>query len=139
MSGTYVPKLEWLVLDWHRACLEVGALALQRCDACGRWRHPPRRFCAECGSSASSFEPVEGTGTVLSLAVSHRSLDPGWQAEVPYATLVVQLVEGPRVLAATKASPGEVGIGAEVRCSVERRSDDFVLVWAEPATGTTAD
>ena len=137
MSGTYVPKPEWLVLDWHRACLEAGALTVQRCDACGTWRHPPRRFCADCASPASSFEPVAGLGTVRSLAVSHRSLDPGWHAQVPFATLVVELDEGPRVLAATATVPGEVGIGTAVRCSVERRSDDFVLVWAEPTTDTT--
>lgn len=137
MSGTYVPKPEWLVLDWHRACIEAGALTLQRCDACGTWRNPPRRFCAECASPASSFELVAGTGTVRSLAVSHRSLDPGWNAEVPFATLVVELEEGPRVLAATKTAPGDVAIGTPVRCSVERRSEDFALVWAQPARDTT--
>ena len=137
MSGTYVPKPEWLVLDWHRACIEAGALTLQRCDACGTWRNPPRRFCAECASPASSFELVAGTGTVRSLAVSHRSLDPGWNAEVPFATLVVELEEGPRVLAATKTAPGDVAIGMPVRCSVERRSEDFALVWAQPARDTT--
>lgn len=132
MTGTYVPRPEWLVLDWHRACLEVGALTVQRCDSCGVWRHPPRRFCAACASPASSFEPVDGVGRVRSLAVSHRSQDPGWQAQVPYATLVVELEEGPRVLAATRAAPDQVEIGTEVHCSVERRSEDFVLVWAEP-------
>lgn len=137
MSGTYVPKPEWLVLDWQHACIEAEALTLQRCDACGAYRHPPRRFCAECASPDSSFEPVAGTGTVRSLAVSHRSLDPGWQAEVPFATLVVELDEGPRVLAATRATPAAVGVGTPVRCSVEPRSEDFVLVWAEPATPTT--
>ena len=134
MTGTYVPKPEWLVLDWHHACVEADVLTVQRCDACGLWRHPPRRFCAGCASPESSFGPVAGTGTVRSLAVSHRSLDPGWQAEVPFATLVVELDEGPRVLAATHATPAEVGIGTQVRCSVERRSEDFVLVWAQPAT-----
>lgn len=132
-----MPKPEWLVLDWHHACIEADALTVQRCDACGTLRQPPRRFCARCASPASSFEPVAGTGTVRSLAVSHRSLDPGWQAEVPFATLVVELDEGPRVLAATKMGPDEVGIGTAVHCTVERRSEDFALVWAEPITDTT--
>ena len=137
MSGTFVPKPEWLVLDWHHACIEADALTVQRCGACGRWRHLPRRFCAECASPASSFEPVTALGAVRSLAVSHRSLDPGWHAEAPFATLVVKLEEGPCVLAATKSAPGEVGIGTAVRCSVQRRSDDFVLVWAEPTNTDT--
>ena len=134
MTGTYVPKPEWLVLDWHHACLAAGALTIQRCSDCGTWRHPPRRFCAACASNGSSFQLVAGTGVVQSLAVSHRSMDPGWQAETPYATLVVELPEGPRVLAATRAAPAGIPIGTAVRCGVERRSDDFVLLWAEPIT-----
>ena len=134
MSGTYVPNPEWLALEWHHACLSAGALAIQRCSACGRWRHQPRRFCPACASREASFEPVAGTGVVCSLAVSHRSMDPGWQAKAPYATLVVELTEGPRVLAATHAAPAEVGIGTAVRCALERRTDDFAMLWAEPAT-----
>lgn len=132
MTGTYVPKPEWLVLEWHHACLAAEALTLQRCNDCGRWRHPPRRFCAACYSTSSTFEPVAGTGVVRSLAVSHRSMDPGWQADAPFATLVIELDEGPRLLAATRSAPGTVGVGTRVRCSIERRSDDFALVWAEP-------
>lgn len=139
MTGTFVPKPEWLVLDWHHACLEAEALTVQRCDACGTWRQPPRRYCARCASPASSFEPVDGTGTIVSLAVSHRSLDPGWQAEVPFATLVVELDEGPRVLAATATAPAAIRIGSTVRCTVERRSEDFVLVWAEPIDTDTTE
>ena len=134
MTGTYVPKPEWLVLDWHHACIAAGVLTVQRCATCATWRHPPRRFCAHCTSAETSFEPVAGTGVVRSLAVSHRSLDPGWQAQVPFATLVVELGEGPRVLAATVVGPEHVPIGTAVGCTIEPRSDDFVLVWAEPST-----
>src|SRR3546814_19511327 len=76
-------------------------------------RVPPRRFCARCQSPESRFEPGPGTGVVRSLAVSHRSMDPGWQAQVPFATLVVELDEGPRVLAATRADPEEVPNGTD--------------------------
>lgn len=134
MTGTYVPHSEWLVADWHHACVAADALTIQRCLGCGRWRHPPRRFCPQCASPQASFLPVHGTGTVHSLAVSHRSMDPGWQAQVPYATLVVELGEGPRVLAATHASPAEVPIGTAVACTIERRTDDFALLWADPIT-----
>ena len=134
MSGTFTPRPEWLALDWQRACLEAGTLTIQRCGACGAWRHPPRRFCPHCYSPDARFEPVAGTGVVRSLAVSHRSMDPGWQAEVPFATLVVELDEGPRVLAATHAGPDDVPIGTAVACAIEPRSEDFALLWAEPTT-----
>lgn len=135
--STYVPKSEWIILDWHHACIAAASLCVQRCAACGVWRHPPRKFCASCFSGDVTFEPVTGNGTVLSMAVSHRSLDPGWQERAPYATLLIELDEGPRVLAATSTSPDEIEAGQRVTVRVEPRGDDFVLVWAD-TTSTTA-
>lgn len=133
MTGTYVPQTEWLVHDWLRACVSAGGLCVQRCASRGAWRHPPRRFCAECHSDDASFEPVCGHDVVASLAVSHRSLDPGWQERAPYASLVVELDDGPRVLTGTHASPTEVAIGDAVVVTVEPRGEEFVLLWADPA------
>ena len=111
----------------------AGQVCVQRCGECGRWRHPPRRFCPACHSRSASFEPVAGQGSVVSFVVSHRSMDPGWQARAPYATLVVELPEGPRLLAATTQPPGDVEVGMQVQLRAERRSEDFSLVWAEPS------
>lgn len=130
-TGSYVPRPEWLNLDWHLASLAAGTLCVQRCASCGRWRQPPRRFCAACASDEARFEPVSGIGRVLSLAVSHRSLDPAWAESVPFATLVVELEEGPRVVAATTLIPGQVTIGLPVQVRIEGRSDAFALVWAD--------
>ena len=79
-------------------------------------------------------EPVTGSGSVLSFAVSHRSLDPGWQAHAPYATLLVELDKGPRLLAATTTPPGEIRIGQRHAVRTEALSENFVLVWADPAS-----
>ena len=132
MSGSYLPKPEWLVLEWHRSCVSADALCIQRCASCDTWRHPPRRFCATCFGGDAAFEPVTGTGTVHSLVVSHRSLDPGWNEHTPFPTLVIELDEGPRLLAATTAAVDDVGLGTVVRCSIKAQSEDFALVWAEP-------
>ena len=131
-TGTYVPQPEWLNLDWQRASLAAGALCVQRCTTCRRWRQPPRRFCAGCASDEARFEPVSAQGHVLSFAVSHRSLDPGWAEFLPFATLVVELDEGPRIVAATTLNPTQVTIGLPVQVRIEPRGDDFALVWADP-------
>jgi uncharacterized OB-fold protein len=135
---TYIPKPEWIILDWHHACIAAEVLCVQKCSACGVWRHPPRRFCASCFSDDVSFQPVTGNGTVLSKAVSHRSLDPGWQEQAPYATLLVELAEGPRVLAATSVAPDEIEIGHHVAVRIDPHGHDFVLVWADPVSTTTS-
>ena len=75
-------------------------------------------------------------GTVLSKAVSHRSLDQGWQDQTPYATLLVELDEGPRRLAATATQTDHIGTGDQVTIRIDPRGDDFVLVWADPVTTT---
>lgn len=129
---TYVPKPEWLLLEWHRACIEAAALCIQQCDACGRRRHPPRRCCPDCFSDSFEFRPVTSAGSVRSLSVSHRSLDPGWNERAPYVVLLVELEEGPSVLAATDLEPTSVEIGQAVDLSIDPRGSDFVLVWAHP-------
>ena len=131
-TKSYVPRPEWMVLDWHHACIEAGALCVQQCDQCGRWRNPPRRCCPDCFSDSFEFRPVAGIGSVRSLSVSHRSLDPGWNERAPYAVLLVELAEGPSVLAATDLDPADIAIGQPIDLTIERRSDDFVLVWANP-------
>ncbi|MEP1123735.1 MAG: OB-fold domain-containing protein [Ilumatobacter sp.] len=79
---------------------------------------------------------MSGNGTVLSKAVSHRSLDPGWQEQTPYATLLIELAEGPRVLAATSTAPDEINTGQHVTVRVVPHGHDFVLVWADTVTTT---
>lgn len=132
MTRTYTPQLEWLNLEWHRATNHAGSVCIQRCRSCRRWRHTPRRFCPACFSSAADFEPVCGDGEVVSFAVSHRSLDPGWNERTPFATLVVELDEGPKLVTATAVQPADVHIGLRVRLRTEPVTEDFALIWSEP-------
>ena len=131
---TFLPTPEWLLLDWNHACIAADTLCIQRCGDCGQWRHPPRRLCPSCYSAQSSYQAVSGRGSVYSFVVSHRSRDLGWQEQVPYTTLLVELEEGARVLAATSISPDRVSIGQQLNLRITSRSDDFVLLWADDAS-----
>ena len=62
---TYVPKPEWLVLDWHHACIDRQTLCIQHCSMCGRWRHPPRRCCPDCFSDSFEFLPAANAPVVI--------------------------------------------------------------------------
>ena len=70
-----------------------------------------------------------GTGVVHTYAVSHRSLDPEWQSLAPFATLVVELDEGPRVVAATDLDLAAVAIGLPVALDVLPRNADVAQLW----------
>ncbi len=68
----------------------------QRCDDCCTWRWPPRALCGECGSLAWSWQPVAGTGTVISCIRTHHAFLPGFHA--PYHTVFVSIDEQPDIV-----------------------------------------
>jgi uncharacterized protein len=100
-----------------------GELRLQRCAHCHAWRHPPRFRCAACGSGDVTWELASGRGHVFSWTITHRAVDPAF--EPPYAVVVVELEEGPRLV-------GNLA-GIELR---ELRLDLPVVVELEPVSDT---
>lgn len=129
----YVPSPEGLNLEFHRPAVETGMLHVQRCSACGTWRHPPRWYCPACHSEVWTFEPVSGRGTLYSMAINHFTVDRGWADEVPYVTAVVELEEGPRVVGAMRGVDSEaVEIGMAVVVTPEPRGEEFAFLWVEP-------
>jgi uncharacterized OB-fold protein len=71
----------------------AGALRLQRCAECGRFRFPPGACCPHCLSTEASWEPVSGEGRVLSWTVFHRQYLPAYPP--PTVCVAVRLAEGP--------------------------------------------
>jgi len=72
-----------------------GVLRLQRCDG-GHTYFPPQPTCPRCGSRQVEVIEASGRGTLASYVISHREL-PGFEA--PYVIALVDLDEGPRMLA----------------------------------------
>jgi len=92
-------------------------LVVQRCGACGVLRFPARPVCSACMSRETEWVPVSGRGTVYTLAVMHQAIDAGFAAEVPYAVVLVELDEGPRMISNVVGMPAaeiEVGMPVEV-------------------------
>jgi len=128
----YVPEPEGLNLDFHRRTVG-GTLHLQCCDVCGRFRHPPRYYCPSCSSDAWTWTPCSGLGRVYSWVSTHFTVDRGWVGEVPYATVAVELDEGPRVVGAWRGGPLEqLEIGLPVVVVIEPKGEDFAFLWVEP-------
>lgn len=128
----YQPKPDGINLRFFEACAG-GTLHVQRCDSCGRFRHPPRYWCPDCGSAAWSFAPVSGAGTAYSWVTTHFTVDRGWVADVPYTNVVVELEEGPRIVAALRGmDAADLRLGLPMLIVGEAKGDDFVFFWAEP-------
>ena len=115
--------------EFYERAAATGVLHLQRCDACDAWRHPPRILCAACGSADWSWQPSAGRGRVYTWTITHRPIDPAFAEHLPYAVLVVELDEGPRVVGnLVKLAPRELRLDLPVRVVLDRRSDTVALV-----------
>ena len=103
-------------------------LVIQKCTACGTYRFPPRDICSNCLSNRSQWEKVSGEGEVFSYNIMHQVYHPGFAAEVPYAVVLVELKEGPRITSNLVGVPAnEVRIGMPVKAVFEKLSDEVTL------------
>ena len=91
------PSPEGLNLEFYEHAAS-GTVHLQQCTACRRFRHPPRYLCAWCGSPEYQWTPSRGEGQLYTWTVTHFPFDRGWAEELPYATAVVELEEGVRLI-----------------------------------------
>jgi uncharacterized OB-fold protein len=112
--------------------LRAGQLLLQRCDECGRFRHPPRPMCPHCQSLAWSAVPAAGRGEVVSFV---RPRHPRWPwFEGGYVVVLVELEEGVRVVSnLVEAAPDTVRTGMSVAVRFEHFDDGLVLPQFVPA------
>ena len=108
-----------------------GELRLQRCAACGEWRHPPRYRCAACGSDAVTWDLASGRARVFTWTITHRSVDPAF--EPPYAIVVAELEEGPRLVGNLAGiANDELRLDLPVVVALEPANDAVALVTFRP-------
>lgn len=114
--------------EQFRRFLAEGKLMLQRSRSSGRFVHYPR--IAEPGSGTSDLEWVEATGhgVVYSTTIV-RPRPPA----APYAVVLVDLEEGPRMMASVEGCPPEaVTIGMKLLAAIADR-DGMQTVIFRPA------
>ena len=95
--------------------------------------HPPRFLCPGCGSDALVFKPSAGQGRIFSWTLTHRPVDPGWAAEgLPYATVVVEMEEGIRLVGGWRGSPDVLCLDLRVQAEVEPATEAFAFLYFRP-------
>lgn len=108
--------------------LRQGELRVQRCLVCATFAHPPRLMCPECGSFDRAWVAVSGRGTVYSYVVTRQAIHPSFEGHIPYATVVVELAEGPLLTSNLVDVPvDEVQIGLPVEVVFVAASDEVTL------------
>jgi hypothetical protein len=91
-------------------------LTFQRC-ACGFVRYPIGPLCPECKSFQFVWISSTGRGVVYSYTVVRHQTHPAFPA--PYTVVLVEMEEGPRVIAQLRAPAGAVAIGLAVHVEWE--------------------
>lgn len=104
-------------------------LVLPRCESCGMMFFPPREFCPGCWSRELSWQPTGGGGSVWTFTEVHVAFyDDTWADDVPYVVAVVELDEGPRLLAnLVDPDMDSLSIGDRVEATFEDRPDGVTL------------
>ncbi len=100
-----------------------GRLMICRCEACGRYLHPPLPRCPPCGGQTAP-SPVSGKGRVASFTINVQAWTPGLQ--VPFVFAAVELVEQAELYVFTNiidCPAREVRIGMSVEVAFEPHGD----------------
>lgn len=114
--------------------LKDGKLLLQHCGACGHVQFYQQAICRQCGSEELEHRAASGRGTVHSFSVVHRAPGPAFKQDTPYAVLLVELSEGPRMISSlVDADPMLVQFDMQVELVCDRVSQGIVLPRFRPA------
>lgn len=134
-STVRVPILHGYTKEFYDWC-QKRELRFQRCQQCGAWRHPPRPMCASCHSLQWEWAPTQGKGKVYCWTTVHQALDPAFAEAAPYAAVVVELDEGPRLTTwVTGVSPDELYIGMPVEVWFDKVTGEVTLPKFERCDG----
>lgn len=113
---------------WEAA--RAGRLAVQRCQSCAWYNHPPRPFCDACLSQDLKFEPVSGRGHVYTFTIMHQRDVAGFEGEAPFINVVVELAEQVLLLMVANLPADDrdrVRIGAPMEVWFEDRAEGVVV------------
>ena len=93
-------------------------LLLNRCSACGEWRHPPRPICPACWSDEVVPTEVAGSGEIhLAIFLHQGPPAEGVDYATPYPVVTVELDEQPGLRFTSTvvgSSNADIRIGARV-------------------------
>lgn len=102
-------------------------LCFQKCEDCGRHRHPPTPLCPHCQSSRIGWSQATSRGVIFSYTIIHYAAHDSVRSRLPYNVVVVEFpdLEGTRLISnVVNAEPGALRIGLPVD-----------LVWEEADEG----
>jgi len=106
------------------AAAAEGRLLLQRCSACSTVWFYARPACVACGATEYAWVEAVGRASVHSFSIVRRAPSPEFRERVPYVVALVDLAEGPRMMANVVGEGAlEVAIGEALELVFEDRGE----------------
>jgi uncharacterized OB-fold protein len=107
-------------------------LALACCSRCGGFALPPDIVCPHCGSTAPEFtyKVVSGRGKVRSWTVMRRAFSPGFEDDLPFRLVDVELDDQPDIRMIGRLLDGPdvpVAAGTPVHLAFEDLADGVAI------------
>lgn len=125
LSAFHNIPITWENIAHYRGYLN-RQLLINRCADCGRFHHPPRKFCPDCWSDNVAPTAVSGEGIVfLMMWVFTGPPEPGVDYQKGHPVVTIELAEQPGLRFSstlTNAELGRIEIGRPVNLQwIERR------------------
>lgn len=116
-----------------------GRLSLPWCKACAQAFWYPRWHCPRCGGGDVEWKAASGAGRVHTFTVVRQSGDAYFKARVPFVVAMIELDEGPRLMAGLiDCAPESVRIGMAVRVAFEPAGAELAIPVFRVAMPATA-
>ena len=117
---------QWTKPFWD-ACNEKRLIA-QRCDATGQVWFPPAPTSPNTRDDKWTWVDLSGKGKVASFVVMHQKYFPGYDDDMPYKVIEVELEEGIILISnIVELGDRELEIGMEVEVVFEPAGEEFLL------------
>ena len=122
-SGTPAPKAAWS----FSSAANVAATSFT-----------PRLVCKACGSTELDWADAAGAGSLKSWTVIRRAVSAAFEADVPYVVALVELDEGPTMMAnLVTPNPESLVMGQRVQVTFEPRGPELRVPQFQPEDGVT--
>ena len=120
---------DWNTREWWDH-VKRHELVIQRCKACGAFRHTPVPICSQCRSFDYEWHPVRGKGVVYSYTIAYHPPSPAMKDLVPYNVVVVELPDAGnvRIVGNLLDVPNEeIRVGLPVEVTFEDVNEEVTL------------
>ena len=131
----YYPQIDTESAPFWDGCRE-GKLLLRHCNACDKAYYYPRSYCPRCWSGDTEWRAASRRATVYSYSIIHENPAPPFRNMVPYGLVLVDLEEGPRMMANwdLETPLDRLACGVKVEVTFRKISDELSLPQVRPAT-----